>query len=92
MASNREMCTIHTDRLQEIIRQLDDNITALDDTIDDLRDNISTQNSIKNRPDAALDGCMSRTDTLVSDIAALRQRQEEVQNSQSQKVNEETTI
>ena len=92
MASNREMCTIHTDRLQEIIRQLDDNITALEDTIDDLRDNITTQNSIKNRPDAALDGCMSRTDTLVSDIAALRQRQEEVQNSQSQKVNEETTI
>ena len=92
MASNRQMCTIHTDRLQEIIRQLDDNITALDDTIDDLRDNITTQNSIKNRPDAALDGCMSRTDTLVSDIAALRQRQEEVQNSQSQKVNEETTI
>ena len=92
MASNREMCTIHTDRLQEIIRQLDDNITALDDTIDDLRDNITTQNSIKNRPDAALDGCMSRTDTLVSYIAALRQTQEEVQNSQSQKVNEETTI
>ena len=92
MASNREMCTIHTDRLQEIIRQLDDNITALDDTIDDLKDNITTQNSIKNRPDAALDGCMSRTDTLVSHIAALRQRQEEVQNSQSQKVNEETTI
>ena len=86
------MCTIHTDRLQEIIRQLDDNITALDDTIDDLRDNITTQNSIKNRPDAALDGCMIRTSTLVSDIAALRQRQEEVQNSQSQKVNEETTI
>ena len=92
MASNRPHCTKHTDRLQETIRQLNDNITALDDTIDDLKDNITIQNSIKNQPDAALDGCMSRTDTLVSDIAALRQRQEEVQNSQSQKVNEETTI
>ena len=92
MASNRSHCTTFTNRLEETNRQLDDNITALDTTIDALRGNITIQNSIKNRPDAALDGCMSRTDTLVSVIAELRQTQEDVQNTQSQKVNEETTI
>ena len=91
MASNRSHCTTFTNRLEETNRQLDDNITALDTTIDALRGNITIQNSIKNRPDAALDGCMSRTDTLVSAISALRTTQDGVQNTQREKVNEETT-
>ena len=84
------MCTTFTDKLQETISQLDDNITALDTTINDLRGNITVQESIKNQPDAALDGCISSTNTLVSDIDTLRQRQEEIQESQREKVNEET--
>ena len=84
------MCTTFTDKLQETISQLNGNITALDTTINDLRDNITIQESIKNQPDAALDGCLSSTKTLVSDIAALRQSQDDIQNTQRKKVNEET--
>ena len=84
------MCTTFTDKLQETIQQLDDNITALDTTIADLRGNITVQESIKNQPDAALDGCLSSTNTLVSDIAALRQSQDDIQKTQRDKVNEET--
>ena len=84
------MCTTFTDKLQETISQLNGNITALDTTINDLRDNITIQESIKNQPDAALDGCLSSTNTLVSDIAALRQSQDDIQNTQRKKVNEET--
>ena len=90
MASNRPMCTTFTDKLQETISQLNGNITALDTTINDLRDNITIQESIKNQPDAALDGCLSSTNTLVSDIATLRQSQDDIQKSQREKVNEET--